>query len=159
MFTPLPHLIVVDEEHDGSFKQTEGFCYSARDLAVTRAHQRGVPVVLGSATPSLETYANAKSGRYDLLDLPQRINTRPPTIDCIALDRRHAVAGFCPNCSRRSRLALRARTRRSFSSIAEAMHPCSPVGTVGGFRAATAVPRNSCCTCQSRVYIANVLRT
>ena len=96
VFTPLPHLglIVVDEEHDGSFKQTEGFCYSARDLAVTRAHQRGVPVVLGSATPSLETYANAKSGRYDLLDLPQRINTRPPTIDCIALDRRHAVAGL-----------------------------------------------------------------
>src|SRR6266545_4805297 len=64
VFTPLPRLglIVVDEEQDGSFKQTEGFCYSARDLAVVRASQRGVPIVLGSATPSLETYQNAQSG-------------------------------------------------------------------------------------------------
>jgi primosomal protein N' (replication factor Y) (superfamily II helicase) len=98
VFTPLPRLglIVVDEEHDGSFKQTEGFCYSARDLAVTRAHQRDVPVVLGSATPSLETYQNARSGRYTLLDLPHRINARPPRIECIALDRRHATGGISP---------------------------------------------------------------
>jgi primosomal protein N' (replication factor Y) len=82
VFTPLPRLglVVVDEEHDASFKQTEGFCYSARDLAVVRASQRGVPIVLGSATPSLESYQNARSGRYALLELPERINGRPPRI-------------------------------------------------------------------------------
>ncbi|MDB5867481.1 MAG: primosomal protein [Betaproteobacteria bacterium] len=82
VFTPLPRLglIVVDEEHDASFKQTEGFCYSARDLAVVRASQRGVPIVLGSATPSLESYQNARTGRYVMLELPHRINGRPPRI-------------------------------------------------------------------------------
>src|SRR3712207_8873905 len=62
------------EEDVASFKQTEGCCYSARDLAVVRARQRGVPVVLGSATPALETYHNATSGRYQLIELPERIN-------------------------------------------------------------------------------------
>ncbi|MES2562348.1 MAG: primosomal protein N' [Pseudomonadota bacterium] len=87
VFASLPQLglIVVDEEHDTSFKQTEGFCYSARDLAVVRASQLGIPIVLGSATPSLETYHNAQAGRYQLLELPERINARPPRITCIAL--------------------------------------------------------------------------
>ena len=87
VFASLPRLglIVVDEEHDSSFKQTEGFCYSARDLAVVRASQLGIPIVLGSATPSLETYQNARSGRYKLLELPERINGRPPQITCIPL--------------------------------------------------------------------------
>jgi primosomal protein N' (replication factor Y) len=60
LFSPLPELgaIIVDEEHDASFKQQEGFRYSARDLAVVRARQLGVPVVLGSATPSTESLAN-----------------------------------------------------------------------------------------------------
>jgi primosomal protein N' (replication factor Y) (superfamily II helicase) len=85
VFAPLPALglIIVDEEQDGSFKQAEGLRYSARDLAVTRAHQRGVPVVLGSATPALETYHNAVSGRYTLLTLPNRIGAPPPTIRCV----------------------------------------------------------------------------
>ncbi len=69
---PAPGLVVVDEEHDASFKQQDGVRYSARDLAVFRAHAAGVPVVLGSATPSLETYQHAKSGRYALLELPAR---------------------------------------------------------------------------------------
>lgn len=88
VFTPLPQLglIVVDEEHDTSLKQAEGFCYSARDLAVVRAQQRGVPVVLGSATPALESYHNATSGRYALVELPERINARPPRIECIPVD-------------------------------------------------------------------------
>src|SRR5262245_26145786 len=74
VFAPLPRLglVVVDEEHDASFKQQEGVRYSARDLAVYRAHAASVPVVLGSATPSLESWAHARSGRYRLLELPER---------------------------------------------------------------------------------------
>ncbi|MGQ0751042.1 MAG: primosomal protein N' [Betaproteobacteria bacterium] len=86
VFTPMPNLalVIVDEEHDASLKQSDGFRYSARDLAVVRARQRGVPVVLGSATPALESYHNALSGRYRLLALHQRINRGVPHIECIA---------------------------------------------------------------------------
>ncbi len=78
VFTPLPELglIIVDEEHDSSFKQQDGIRYSARDLAVFRAHDSGILIVLGSATPSLESWANAQgvdgSGRYRLLSLRER---------------------------------------------------------------------------------------
>ncbi len=74
VFTPLarPGLVIVDEEHDPSLKQQDGFRYSARDLAVWRARQAGVPVVLGSATPSLESLYNAELGRYRHLLLPER---------------------------------------------------------------------------------------
>ena len=74
VFIPLaaPGLIIVDEEHDASFKQQEGFRYSARDLAIYRASKEQIPVILGSATPSLETLNNALSGRYQHLQLPQR---------------------------------------------------------------------------------------
>ncbi len=68
-----PGLIVVDEEHDASFKQQDGFRYSARDLAVKRAQLENVPVILGSATPSLESLQNARVGRYTHLQLTQRI--------------------------------------------------------------------------------------
>jgi primosomal protein N' (replication factor Y) len=76
VFTPLPRLglVVVDEEHDGAYKQMEGMRYSARDVAVWRGRQRDVPVVLGSATPSLESWRNAKAGRYRLLSLTRRAN-------------------------------------------------------------------------------------
>ncbi len=74
VFTSLPRLalIIVDEEHDASYKQHEGFRYSARDLAVLRAQRAGVPIVLGSATPSLESMENAAQQRYTMLLLPQR---------------------------------------------------------------------------------------
>ncbi len=65
-------LIVVDEEHDGSYKQQDGLRYSARDVAVMRASRDKIPIVLGSATPSLESLKNAREGAYTLLDLPDR---------------------------------------------------------------------------------------
>ncbi|MDD5249073.1 MAG: primosomal protein N' [Rhodocyclaceae bacterium] len=74
MFMPLPRLklIVVDEEHDASFKQQDGLRYSARDVAVFRAKQLNIPIVLGSATPALESFHHATSGRYRLLELQRR---------------------------------------------------------------------------------------
>ncbi|WP_269533113.1 primosomal protein N' [Chitinimonas sp. BJYL2] len=84
VFTPMPDLglIVVDEEHDSSFKQQEGLRYSARDLAIYRARRAGLPVVLGSATPGIETWHNAEQGRYQRLTLRQRAvqGARPPTL-------------------------------------------------------------------------------
>lgn len=76
VFTPMPRLglIVVDEEHDSSFKQQDGMRYSARDVAVFRAHQLGIPILLGSATPSLESWANAQSKRYAMITLRERAN-------------------------------------------------------------------------------------
>ncbi|MBA1262239.1 primosomal protein N' [Stutzerimonas stutzeri] len=74
LFTPMkkPGLIILDEEHDASYKQQEGLRYHARDLAIVRARQENLPVVLGSATPSLESLHNAHIGRYALLRLTQR---------------------------------------------------------------------------------------
>jgi primosomal protein N' (replication factor Y) len=93
VFTSLPRLalVVVDEEHDASYKQHEGFRYSARDLAVMRARGANVPIVLGSATPSLETLENAASGRYFKHVLPQRPGAaRPPRMALVDL-RKHAI--------------------------------------------------------------------
>ncbi len=90
VFTPLhdPGVIIIDEEHDTSFKQQDGFRYSARDVAVMRAHQINIPVILGSATPSLESLHNVNSGRYHSLKLPERAgNAMRPSIE--TLDVRH----------------------------------------------------------------------
>jgi len=79
-------LVIVDEEHDGSFKQHEGLRYSARDLAVVRAQRAGIPVILGSATPSLETLQNARAGRYRHARLTRRVHSvAPPAIRLLDL--------------------------------------------------------------------------
>jgi primosomal protein N' (replication factor Y) len=86
LFTPLkePGILIIDEEHDGSFKQQDGFRYSARDLAAVRAHRLGIPLILGSATPSLETLHNALQGRYQYLRLKARAgNAKPPEIQLL----------------------------------------------------------------------------
>ena len=82
VFVPLPRLglIIVDEEHDASFKQQEGLRYSARDLAVFVAQQRRVPIVLGSATPALESYHNARNGRFGHLRLSVRPAANAPQV-------------------------------------------------------------------------------
>ncbi len=98
VFAPLTALalIIVDEEHDSSFKQQEGGCrYSARDIAVQRAHKLGVPIVLGSATPALETLHNVQRGRYQRLLLPRRADQAPaPRLALIDLRREAVTAGI-----------------------------------------------------------------
>ena len=100
VFTPLPDvgLIVVDEEHDGSFKQDNELRYHARDLAVWRAKQSGCPVVLGSATPSLESWHKAQSGAYHLLQLTERAHTAAqlPQVDILNVGRLKLDNGFSP---------------------------------------------------------------
>ena len=75
VFAPIPRvgLIIVDEEHEGSYKQDSCRATHARDVAVRRAHLAGCPVLLGSATPSLESFAHARAGRYTLHRLPDRV--------------------------------------------------------------------------------------
>ena len=97
VFVPLPEagLVVVDEEHDGSYKQFDGIRYHARDFAVVRARALGVPVVLGSATPALETLHNAQAGRYAHLRLRQRAGAaQPPRVRVLDVRKRPLHAGL-----------------------------------------------------------------
>lgn len=97
IFTPMPDLgiIIIDEEHDGSFKQQDGFRYSARDLAVLRASRLQIPLLLGTATPSLETYHNALQGRYQHLRLTARAgNAKPPEIQLLDIRGKSLSEGF-----------------------------------------------------------------
>ncbi|MGN6882777.1 primosomal protein N' [Neisseria sp. P0019.S003] len=100
VFTPLPDvgLIVVDEEHDGSFKQDNELRYHARDLAVWRAKQSGCPIILGSATPSLESWHKAQSGAYRLLQLTERAHTAAqlPQVEILNVGRLKLDNGFSP---------------------------------------------------------------
>ena len=106
VFTPLPDLglIIVDEEHDASFSQQDGLRYSARDLAVYRAQLRNAPVVLGSATPALETWHNVRGQRYGLYRLGQRAvpGASLPTIELIDTRVQKPLDGLAP----KTRLAL-----------------------------------------------------
>lgn len=97
VFTPLPNpgLLVVDEEHDGSFKQQDGFRYSARDLAVVRGQMEKIPVLLGSATPSLESLHNCQLGKYKLITLPERTaGARKETYQLLNLANRELQGGI-----------------------------------------------------------------
>ena len=100
VFTPMDDvgLIVVDEEHNGSFKQDNELRYHARDLAVWRAKQSSCPVVLGSATPSLESWHKAQSGAYRLLQLTERAHTAAqlPQVDILNVGRLKLDNGFSP---------------------------------------------------------------
>ncbi|MFI5309109.1 MAG: primosomal protein N', partial [Polyangiales bacterium] len=93
LFAPVERLgvVVVDEEHDGSFKQEDGFRYHARDMALLRAHRAKAVCVLGSATPSLESYHLAETGKLGLLALPERATPQPlPPVEVIDLARHKA---------------------------------------------------------------------
>lgn len=97
IFSPLNKLgiIIIDEEHDGSLKQQTGFRYHARDLAIVRAQQTGIPIVLGSATPSLKTLFNIEQGHYQRLKLEHRIADRQlPTIKCVDLRSQQSEEGI-----------------------------------------------------------------
>ena len=99
VFVPLPDagLVVVDEEHDGSYKQLDGIRYHARDFALVRAQALGVPVVLGSATPSLESLHNARTGRYAHLRLTRRAgDAAPPAVRVLDVRKRPLDAGLSP---------------------------------------------------------------
>jgi len=104
VFAELPKLalIIVDEEHDASFKQQDGLRYSARDVAIFRASQHGVSVVLGSATPSLESYHNAQSGRYRMIRLTERAQAvaRLPVVSCININQAVMHHGISENLMR-----------------------------------------------------------
>lgn len=109
LFTPLPRLglILVDEEHDLSFKQQDGFRYSARDIAVIRGQRADCPVVLGSATPSLESLHNARVGRYQHLPLTRRAGgAQPPRLDLMDIRSVRLEAGISPVLMRMMRETL-----------------------------------------------------
>lgn len=127
VFVPLknPGLVVVDEEHDSSFKQQDGLRYHARDLAVLRAQRERLPVLLGSATPSLESYRHAVEGHYRLLRLPVRGGRRRlPTVNLIDLGASPAADGLSPAllaatraCLARDEQALFFLNRRGYAPV------------------------------------------
>lgn len=117
VFAPLPNLklIVVDEEHEPAYKQSEQLRYHGRDVAVRRAQMLGIPVVLGSATPSLESLANAVRGKYERLLLPDRVDRRAlPSVHVVDLRREGAGAEML---SRTLRAALSKRLERGEQAL------------------------------------------
>ncbi len=100
VFTPMPHLkvMLIDEEHDGSYKQQDGMRYHARDVAMMRAKQLDIPIVMGSATPSLETWHLAKKQQYGLLQLKTRAvaHAQLPKIYCIDIAKSPVENGLSP---------------------------------------------------------------
>ena len=145
VLSSMPHLkmIIIDEEHDPSYKQQEGLRYSARDLAVWRAHQQQIPVVLGSATPSAESWLHVSTGRYQRLTLTQRAakNAQLPKVRVIDTEINKATDGFSPPLL----AALKSRLERGEQSLlflnrrgyAPVMH-CDACGWISNCRRCTA---------------------
>ena len=120
VFVPLPAvgLIVVDEEHDASYKQEESPRYHGRDVAIMRAKRSGALVVLGSATPSLESYRHATSGHYRLFTLPERVKRRPlPSVRIVDMREELASQGVDVVLSRDLTEAIDARLRRGEQAL------------------------------------------
>jgi len=127
VFTPLPKagLIVVDEEHDGSYKQQDGIRYHARDLALVRGKALGIPVLLGSATPSLESLHNALAGRYAHVRLGQRAgDAKPPRVRVVDVRKRPLANGLSnellaaiEQCLQRGEQALVFKNRRGYAPV------------------------------------------
>jgi primosomal protein N' (replication factor Y) len=127
VFVPLPEagIVIVDEEHDGSYKQFDGIRYHARDVAIVRARALGVPAVLGSATPSLESLHNAQSGRYAHLRLRHRAgNAKAPHVRVLDVRKRPLHAGLGEDALLAIRGALDAggqvlvfRNRRGYAPV------------------------------------------
>ncbi len=127
VFVPLPEagLIVVDEEHDGSYKQFDGLRYHARDFALVRARALGVPIVLGSATPALETLHNAQAGKFAHLRLRQRAGrAQPPQVRVQDVRKRPLQAGLSDESLAAIRAALDAggqvlvfKNRRGYAPV------------------------------------------
>ena len=127
VFTPLPNvgLIIVDEEHDGAYKQQDGFRYHARDLALLRARELKVPIVLGSATPSLESLANVQGGRYRALHLRARPGaSRAPQVQIVDMRTQRLEHGLSPTLLAavsetvaRGEQALVFRNRRGYAPV------------------------------------------
>jgi primosomal protein N' (replication factor Y) len=175
VFCPLPEagLIVVDEEHDGSYKQQDGVRYHARDLAVVRGRELGVPVVLGSATPSLESLHNALAGRYRRVRLDRRAGeAKPPSVRVVDIRRRPLQHGLSEElltavgaCLARGEQALVFKNRRGYAPVlichdcgwSAKCKRCDAAMTVhaGGRRlichhcGARATPPNACPDCAS----------
>lgn len=127
IFTPFLRLglIIVDEEHDLSFKQQEGFRYHARDLAIMRAHLNNIPIILGSATPCLETLHNAKQNRYSHLRLPERAGAaKLPEIRILDICKTPLEQGLSPTLLKEMDLHLKNKeqvmlflNRRGFAPV------------------------------------------
>ena len=129
----IPNLraIVVDEEHDPSYRQQDGIRYSARDVAIYRAHQLGIPIILGSATPSFETWQSAQSGRYGLHVLHQRASAgaQLPKVHLINTQQRHAHDGLSQPMIQavdaalaRGQMSLLFQNRRGYAPVVYCTH-------------------------------------
>ena len=129
----IPNLraIVVDEEHDPSYRQQDGIRYSARDVAIYRAHQLGIPIILGSATPSFETWQSAQSGRYGLHVLHQRASAgaQLPKVHLINTQQRHTHDGLSQPMIQavdaalaRGQMSLLFQNRRGYAPVVYCTH-------------------------------------
>lgn len=136
LFTPFqrPGLIILDEEHDASFKQQEGFRFSARDVAIARAKKLAVPVVLGTATPSLESLLNAQRGRFDWQRLPSRAGVAlPPSFQLLDIRNKRMQGGLSEqlinavhNTLAQAQQVLLFLNRRGFAPV-QICHGCGQV--------------------------------